>query len=113
MGKLPMKQLIYTFKDINIDAIIEKHIELLKNQNQPQRIITNFDKVTCDSSFVAKIETVEGANKSLPKNKYYIRNMRSLFIGLFNDANPTKRETLPVSIRKYYKLYLGMFILIC
>ena len=69
MGKLPMKQLIYTFKDINIDAIIEKHIELLKNQNQPQRIITNFDKVTCDSSFVAKIETVEGANKSLPKKQ--------------------------------------------
>jgi len=34
MGKLPMKQLIYTFKDISIDAIIEKHIELLKNQNQ-------------------------------------------------------------------------------
>ncbi len=30
MGKLPMKQLIYTFKDISIDAIIEKHIELLK-----------------------------------------------------------------------------------
>ena len=69
MGKLPMKQLIYTFKDISIDAIIEKHIELLKNQNQPQRTITNFDKVTCDSSFVAKIETVEGANKSLPKKQ--------------------------------------------
>lgn len=69
MGKLPMKQLIYTFKDISIDAIIEKHIELLKNQNQPQRIITNFDKVTCDSSFVAKIETVEGANKPLPKKQ--------------------------------------------
>ena len=69
MGKLPMKQLIYTFKDINIDAIIEKHIELLKNQNQPQRIITNFDKVTCDSSFVAKIETVKGANKSFPKKQ--------------------------------------------
>ena len=65
MGKLPMKQLIYTFKDISIDAIIEKHIELLKNQNQPQRTITNFDKVTCDSSFVAKVETVEGANKPL------------------------------------------------
>lgn len=64
-----MKQLIYTFKDISIDAIIEKHIELLKNQNQPQRIITNFDKVTCDSSFVAKIETVEGANKPLPKKQ--------------------------------------------
>ncbi|MFS3036904.1 hypothetical protein AAH043_02670 [Bacteroides nordii] len=69
MGKLPMKQLIYTFKDISIDAIIEKHIELLKNQNQPQRTITNFDKVTCDSSFVAKIETVEGANKPLPKKQ--------------------------------------------
>ena len=69
MGKLPMKQLIYTFKDISIDAIIEKHIELLKNQNQPQRTITNFDKVTCDSSFVAKVETVEGANKPLPKKQ--------------------------------------------
>ena len=69
MGKLPMKQLIYTFKDISIDAIMEKHIELLKNQNQPQRTITNFDKVTCDSSFVAKIETVEGANKPLPKKQ--------------------------------------------
>lgn len=105
MGKLPMKQLIYTFKDISIDAIIEKHIELLKNQNQPQRIITNFDKVTCDSSFVAKIETVEGANKPLPKNKYYIRNMLSSFIDLYNGANPTERETLPVLIPKYYKLY--------
>lgn len=69
MGKLPMKQLIYTFKDISIDAIMEKHIELLKNQNQPQRTITNFDEVTCDSSFVAKIETVEGANKPLPKKQ--------------------------------------------
>ena len=69
MGKLPMKQLIYTFKDISIDVIIERHIELLKNQNQPQRTITNFDKVTCDSSFVAKIETVEGANKSLPRKQ--------------------------------------------
>lgn len=69
MGKSPMKQLIYTFKDISIDAIMEKHIELLKNQNQPQRTITNFDKVTCDSSFVAKIETVEGANKPLPKKQ--------------------------------------------
>ena len=113
MGKLPMKQLIYTFKDISIDAIIEKHIELLKNQNQPQRTITNFNEVTCDSSFIAKIETVEGANKSFPKKQILYKNMRSLFIGLFNDANPTKRETLPVSIRKYYKLYLGMFILIC
>ena len=69
MGKLPMKQLIYTFKDISIDAIIEKHIELLKNQNQPQRTITNFNEVTCDSSFIAKIETVEGANKSLPRKQ--------------------------------------------
>lgn len=69
MGKLPMKQLIYTFKDISIDAIIEKHIELLKNQNQPQRTITNFNEVTCDSSFIAKIETVEGANKSFPKKQ--------------------------------------------
>ena len=69
MGKLPMKQIIYTFKDISIDAIMEKHIELLKNQNQPQRTITNFDKVTCDSSFVAKIETVEVANKQLPKKQ--------------------------------------------
>ena len=43
MGKLPMKQLIYTFKNISIDAIIEKHIELLKNQNQPQRTISNFN----------------------------------------------------------------------
>ena len=69
MGKLPMKQLIYTFKDISIDAIIEKHIELLKNRNQPQRTITNFNEVTCDSSFIAKIETVEGANKSLPRKQ--------------------------------------------
>ena len=69
MGKLPMKQLIYTFKDISIDAIIKKHIELLKNQNQPQRTITNFNEVTCDSSFIAKIETVEGANKSFPKKQ--------------------------------------------
>lgn len=69
MGKLPMKQLIYTFKNISIDAIIEKHIELLKNQNQPQRTISNFNEVTCDSSFIAKIETIEGANKSLPRKQ--------------------------------------------
>ena len=69
MGKLQMKQIIYTFKDNSIDAIIEKNKQLLKNQNLPQRTITNFDKVTCDSSFVAKIETVEGANKPLPKKQ--------------------------------------------
>ena len=79
MGKLPMKQLIYTFKDISIDAIIKKHIELLKNQNQPQRTITNFNEVTCDSSFIAKIETVEGANKSFPK-KQILYNKYAFFI---------------------------------
>lgn len=91
MGKLPMKQLIYTFKDISIDAIMEKHIELLKNQNQPQRTITNFDKVTCDSSFVAKIETVEGANKPLPK-KQILYKKYAFFIHRFIQRCKSNRE---------------------
>lgn len=90
MGKLPMKQLIYTFKDISIDAIIEKHIELLKNQNQPQRTITNFNEVTCDSSFIAKIETVEGANKSLPRKQILYKKYAFLIHRLIQRCKSNK-----------------------
>lgn len=90
MGKLPMKQLIYTFKDISINAIIEKHIELLKNQNQPQRTITNFNEVTCDSSFIAKIETVEGANKSLPRKQILYKKYAFLIHRLIQRCKSNK-----------------------
>ena len=90
MGKLPMKQLIYTFKDISIDAIIEKHIELLKNRNQPQRTITNFNEVTCDSSFIAKIETVEGANKSLPRKQILYKKYAFLIHRLIQRCKSNK-----------------------
>lgn len=107
MGKLPMKQLIYTFKDISTDAIIEKHIELLKNQNQPQRTITNFDKVTCDSSFVAKIETVEGANKSLPRKQILYKKYAFLIHRLIQRCKSNKEGNFTRFNSKILQTVLG------
>lgn len=107
MGKLPMKQLIYTFKDISIDAIIEKHIELLKNQNQPQRTITNFNEVTCDSSFIAKIETVEGANKSLPRKQILYKKYAFLIHRLIQRCKSNKEGNFTRFNSKILQTVLG------
>ena len=107
MGKLPMKQLIYTFKDISIDAIIEKHIELLKNRNQPQRTITNFNEVTCDSSFIAKIETVEGANKSLPRKQILYKKYAFLIHRLIQRCKSNKEGNFTRFNSKILQTVLG------
>ncbi len=107
MGKLPMKQLIYTFKDISIDAIIEKHIELLKNRNQPQRTITNFNEVTCDSSFIAKIETVEGANKSLPRKQILYKKYAFLIHRLIQRCKSNKEVNFTRFNSKILQTVLG------
>lgn len=107
MGKLPMKQLIYTFKNISIDAIIEKHIELLKNQNQPQRTITNFNEVTCDSSFIAKIETVEGANKSLPRKQILYKKYAFLIHRLIQRCKSNKEGNFTRFNSKILQTVLG------
>lgn len=107
MGKLPMKQLIYTFKDISINAIIEKHIELLKNQNQPQRTITNFNEVTCDSSFIAKIETVEGANKSLPRKQILYKKYAFLIHRLIQRCKSNKEGNFTRFNSKILQTVLG------
>ena len=69
MEKLPKEQKIYSLTDISIDSIVARHIELLEKQNEPQQIITNFDEITCDSTFVAKTEIIEGANKTFPRKQ--------------------------------------------
>ena len=46
---------------------MEKHIALLEERAKPQRVITNFQDVTCDSTFMAQYETVQGKSKAIPR----------------------------------------------
>lgn len=107
MGKLPSKQLIYSFKNITIDAIIDKHIELLKNQNQPQRTITNFNEVTCDSSFIAKVETAEGANKLLPRKQILYKKYAFLIHRLIQRCKSNKEGNFTRFNSKILQTVLG------
>lgn len=52
---------------ISIDNVVEKHIALLEERAKPQRVITNFQDVTCDSTFMAQYETVQGKSKAIPR----------------------------------------------
>ena len=54
MAKSTKKQNIFSLKDISIDNVVEKHIALLEERAKPQRVITNFQDVTCDNTFVAQ-----------------------------------------------------------
>ena len=56
-----------SLKDISIDNVVEKHIALLEERAKPQRVITNFQDVTCDSTFMAQYETVQGKSKAIPR----------------------------------------------
>lgn len=67
MAKSTEKQNIFSLKDISIDNIVEKHIALLKEHAKPQRVITNFQDVTCDNTFVAQYETIQGKSKVIPR----------------------------------------------
>jgi len=67
MAKSTEKQNIFSLKDISIDNVVEKHIVLLEERAKPQRVITNFQDVTCDSTFMAQYETVQGKSKAIPK----------------------------------------------
>lgn len=67
MAKSTEKQNIFSLKDISIDNIVEKHIALLEERAKPQRVITNFQDVTCDSTFMAQYETVQGKSKAIPR----------------------------------------------
>lgn len=107
MGKLPSKQLIYSFKNITIDAIIDRHIELLKNQNQPQRTITNFNEVTCDSSFIAKVETAEGANKLLPRKQILYKKYAFLIHRLIQRCKSNKEGNFTRFNSKILQTVLG------
>ena len=60
MAKSTKKQNIFSLKDISIDNVVEKHIALLEERAKPQRVITNFQDVTCDNTFMAQYETVQG-----------------------------------------------------
>ena len=51
MAKSTKKQNIFSLKDISIDNVVEKHIALLEERAKPQRVITNFQDVTCDNSW--------------------------------------------------------------
>lgn len=67
MAKSTKKQNIFSLKDISIDNVVEKHIALLEERAKPQRVITNFQDVTCDSTFMAQYETVQGKSKAIPR----------------------------------------------
>ena len=67
MAKSTEKQNIFFLKNISIDNIVEKHIALLEERAKPQRVITNFQDVTCDSTFMAQYETVQGKSKAIPR----------------------------------------------
>jgi len=67
MEKSTKKQNIFSLKDISIDNVVEKHIALLEEHAKPQRVITNFQDVTCDSTFMAQYETVQGKSKAIPR----------------------------------------------
>ena len=67
MAKSTKKQNILSLKDISIDNVVEKHIALLEERAKPQRVITNFQDVTCDSTFMAQYETVQGKSKAIPR----------------------------------------------
>ena len=62
-----MIQNIFSLKDISIDNVVEKHIALLEERAKPQRVITNFQDVTCDNTFMAQYETVQGKSKAIPR----------------------------------------------
>ncbi|MFK2294191.1 hypothetical protein ACIXMS_04340 [Bacteroides fragilis] len=67
MAKSTEKQNIFSLEDISIDNIVEKHIALLEERAKPQRVITNFQDVTCDNTFVAQYETIQGKSKAIPR----------------------------------------------
>lgn len=67
MAKSTKKQNIFSLKDISIDNVVEKHIALLEERVKPQRVITNFQDVTCDNTFMAQYETVQGKSKAIPR----------------------------------------------
>ena len=67
MAKSTKKQNIFSLKDISIDNVVEKHIALLEERAKPQRVITNFQDVTCDNTFMAQDETVQGKSKAIPR----------------------------------------------
>ena len=67
MAKSTKKQNIFSLKDISIDNVVEKHIALLEERAKPQRVITNFQDVTCDNTFMAQYETVQGKSKAIPR----------------------------------------------
>lgn len=67
MVKSTKKQNIFSLKDISIDNVVEKHIALLEERAKPQRVITNFQDVTCDNTFVAQYETIQGKSKAIPR----------------------------------------------
>ena len=67
MAKSTKKQNIFSLKDISIDNVVEKHIALLEERAKPQRVITNFQDVTCDNTFMAQYKTVQGKSKAIPR----------------------------------------------
>lgn len=67
MAKSTEKQNIFSLKDTSIDNVVEKHIALLKERAKPQQVITNFQDVTCDNTFVAQYETIQGKSKAIPR----------------------------------------------
>lgn len=67
MVKSTKKQNIFSLKDISIDNVVEKHIALLEERAKPQRVITDFQDVTCDNTFVAQYETIQGKSKAIPR----------------------------------------------
>lgn len=67
MAKSTEKQNIFSLKDTSIDYVVERHIALLEERAKPQRIITNFQDVTCDNTFVAQYETIQGKSKVIPR----------------------------------------------
>ena len=115
MAKSTEKQNIFSLKDTSIDNVVEKHIALLKERAKPQQVITNFQDVTCDNTFVAQYETIQGKSKAIPRKlilheKYtflihkLIKRCRNNKEGDFTRFNT---KVLQVTLGAVYKDMLG------
>lgn len=92
---------------------MEKHIALLEERAKPQQVITNFQDVTCDNTFVAQYETIQGKSKAIPRKLILHEKYTFLIHKLIKGAETIKKEILLVSTLRYSKPHWELFIKTC
>lgn len=107
MAKSTKKQNIFSLKDINIDNVVEKHIALLEERAKPQRVITNFQDVTCDNTFVAQYETIQGKSKTIPRKLILHEKYTFLIHKLIKRCRNNKEEDFTRFNTKVLQATLG------